>query len=176
MSRMICRLVAWVLLILHFFVHEPYREQVLAIQTLVCVLCKDLKPLHIVTFFVIIIYFVETHHVWLLWSQCVHHAVVACCIVGEYYVKDWNFWPWLLLCWSIRWLSSVNMYDQIPVRASLRCIIFGLVAQKRFAKTFKDGFKWCWILLVHEAMWILLPCQMLFEIYKKKKPGVESVV
>lgn len=173
---MICRHVAWLLLVLHFFLDEPFREQVLAIQTLVCVMCHDLKPLHIVTFFVIVIYFVQTEHIWLLWSQCVHHIVVACCIIGEYYVKDWNFWPWLLLCWSIRWLSSVNMYHQHPLRASLRCIVFGLVAQKRFAKTFKDGFKWCWILLVHECALLVLPFQMLFEIYKRKPLDSASVV
>lgn len=173
---MICRSVAWTLLLVHFFVHEPFREQVLAVETIVCALSKDLKPLHIVNFFVIIIYFVQTSHHWMVWSQCAHHAIVAVCIIGEYYLKEWHFWSWVLLCWSIRWLSSVSMYYQHPVRAALRCVLFGLVAQKRFAKTFKDGFRWCWILLVHEIALCALPFQMLYEIYRKKKVETYSAV
>lgn len=171
---MICRTFAWGLLLVHFFVHEPFREQMLAIQTVVCALCKDLKPLHIVTFFVVVIYFVQTSHEWLLWSQCLHHFVVLSCILAEYYISDWHTWSWILLCWSIRWLGSVSMYYQHPLRAAIRCIVFGLVARPRFANSFKDGFKWSWILLVHELAFVMLPVQMLYEVYKRKK--IDSVV
>lgn len=173
---MIWRSVAWTLLIIHFCVHEPFREQLLAAETVICCLCSNLTPVHIVSFFVIVIYFVQTSYEWIWWAQCIHHAVVLICIFGEYVIKEWHCWTWVLLCWSIRWLSSIGMYYQHPLRSSLRCVIFGLVAQKRFAPTFKDGFKWSWILLVHEVVLFVLPLQMLYEVYKYKKTEMQSSV
>jgi len=173
---MICRSLAWTLLVVHFFVKEPLREQILAVQTVVCSLCLELKPLHVVSFFVIVIYFLQTSYEWFLWSQCVHHAVVGACILGEYYFKEWHFWSWILLCWSVRWLNSISMYYQHPIRSAARCIVFGFVAQKQFAKTFKDGFKWSWILLVHELALLLLPVQMLYEVYKFRISPLPSPV
>jgi hypothetical protein len=173
---MICRPVAWTLLIVHFFVEEPIREQLLAMESIVCALCTELKPLHIVTFFVLAIYFIQTSYEWLLWSQLIHHIIVAACIIGEYYIEKWHFWSWILLCWCMRWLSSISIYYQHPVRSALRCIVFGFVAQKRFAKTFKDGFKWCWILLVHECALSVLPLQMLYEVYSAKSRATQSPV
>lgn len=171
---MICRPLAWTLLLVHFFVHEPYREQLLAVETILCAMCKDRKPLHIVSFFVVVIYFVQSSHEWILWTQCLHHFVVLCSILAEYYVSEWHLWSWITLCWSIRWLNSVSMYYEHPLRAALRCVVFGFVAQRRFAKTFKDGFKWCWILLVHEFAFVMLPVQMLYEVYQRKK--MDSIV
>ena len=158
---MLWKHLAWFLLAAHFF-DEPFREQILAVQTLVCHVSRPKTIAHRD-------FFCDCH---LLCANTTRMAIVVtmytpCCsrvlYYSEYFIKDWNFWPWLLLCWSIRWLSSVNMYHQHPLRASLRCIIFGMVAQKRFARTFQDGFKWCWILLVHECTLILLPFQMLLK-------------
>jgi len=68
------------------------------------------------------------------------------------------------------------MYYQHPIRSAARCIVFGFVAQKQFAKTFKDGFKWSWILLVHELALLLLPVQMLYEVYKFRISPLPSPV
>lgn len=170
------RLASWILLLLHFFMDEPYREQLLALQTVCCTLMPELKPLHIVTFFTVVIYFVRIEHQPVFWISIIHHAIVCCCILGEYYFQKWHAWSWVILCWSIRWLSSIDTYRDHPARACLRCIVFALVAQKQFVKTFKDGFKWSWILLVHEIAWLALPFQMLYEVYKVKPSPEDSTV
>lgn len=173
---MIWRALSWCLLFTHFFAHEPYREQILAVQTITCALQPTFNSLHIITFIIAILYFVQTEHRPDIWISVVHHLVVACCILCEYYMKEWHLWSWLVLCWSIRWLSSIHLYQEHPIRACIRCMVFAILVQKRFTKTFKEGFKWCWILLVHEIAWCALPFQMLYEVYKKKEFVEDSAV
>ena len=155
----------WTLLIVHFFVEEPIREQILAMESIVCSLCTELKPLHIVTFFVLAIYFIQTSYEWLLWSQLVHHIIVAACIIGRVLhrkmallVMDIAMLVYEMAFFYINILSTSNTFG-----IAMYCVWF--VAQKRFAKTFKDGFKWCWILLVHECALCALPLQMLYMRY-----------
>lgn len=172
---MIWRVALWGLLVSHFFAAEPFREHIFAVQTVLCAIHSRLTPIHIVTVFMAVIYFVQTEHRWIWWTFLVHHVIVAGCVVGEYAFKEWRHWNWILLGWSVRWLSSLDIYDS-PIRATIRCVVFGLVARGRFAKTFKDGFKWCWILLVHELAWAFLPLQMLYEVYMHKETELPVTV
>tara|TARA_B100000683_G_scaffold218506_1_gene214786 strand:- start:767 stop:1276 length:510 start_codon:yes stop_codon:yes gene_type:complete len=169
---MIWRPLAWALLLIHFFLPEPFREQVLAIETIVAATNRNMRAIHMVSIFVVVVYFVKTEHHWHWSTFLCHHAIVLGCTLSEYYFKDWRYWTWILMAWSVRWLASLDIYA-FPLRACARCIVFGVVAGQN--PSIGAGFKWCWILMVHELAWFLLPMQMLYEAYKRK-PTLDSLV
>lgn len=186
---MLWRPLAWALLLLHFFFPEPFREQILAVQTVFSASHRRFDAVHIATVFVTVFYFVKTEHHWHWLTFACHHAVVLGCTLSEYYFHEWRYWSWILLCWSVRWLASLDMYAS-PLHGAIRCAMFGIVSRgdmlmsRRRVTTFRDGFKWCWILMVHELAWVFLPAQMLYEVYKPTRrtesddasPGVDSIV
>ena len=174
---MLWRLISNTLLIIHFYLPEPYKEQCLALQTLSCVTIKGKKPEKVLTLSLLVIYFIQTKHQWEFFTCLAHHFIVFCCVIGEYYFKERNYWSWIFLFWSVRWLSSLDIYEKQAWRACLRCMLFIFISQGHYLKTTKNGLRWIWILMVHEIAWCLLPVQMLYEVYcLNKKENLESIV
>ena len=68
---MIWRPLAWALLLVHFFLPEPFREQVLAIETVIAASNRNMRAIHMVSIFVVVVYFVKTEHHWHWSTFCV---------------------------------------------------------------------------------------------------------
>ena len=159
---------SWLLLATHYFLPEPYREQVLALQSVTCTTLPSFDALHIASLFSVISFFIHADAEATIPLFILHHIVVACCILSEYYFHENPYWTWVILFWCIRWLSTLDTYDQHPIRSAIKFIMFAFVTRLQRAKTLKSGLKWSWILLVHEVAWCLLPVQMLYEVYVRK--------
>ena len=182
--RMI-RYVGWPLLLLHFFLKSFWREQVLALQTLICA-SDSVQPYHAATIVILFVNLVENvekvENVELgaVVQMILHLLVVGSAVLMEYYQK-YIVIGWVGAAWSVRWLGSINLYLS-PERSCLRCLVFLLVAnwQRKWSKTEEGMYrKVVWILIVHEIMWCILPVQILYEIYFNKdveKKESEQVV
>lgn len=163
--------IGWPFLFFSLFLPEPYREQSLAVQTIICTLFDKMYTFQLVTFFFVLSYFVETklHHI--LSVQILHHVVIVCTIIVQYMEPKYQYFCWCLVGWSTRWLGSVNMYAQ-PVRTLLKCIVLLFVLKGKWRHTrqcnLKDELKWCWILFVHESLCVFLPVQILYEVYSNR--------
>jgi hypothetical protein len=159
------RYVGWPLLLAHFFVAPFWREQILALQTLICA-ATGMQSYHAATLVLLFVNLAELGENDTIVQIALHHVVVALAVLMEYYQKD-RVVPWLCAAWSVRWLGSIHLY-QSPERSCLRCVVFGVVAnwQRKWSKGEEGPYrKVIWILLVHETMWCVLPVQMLYEIY-----------
>lgn len=168
---MLIAAVSWLLLVLHYFLPEPYREQVLALQSIVCVTMPTFDAVHIASLFSLVLYFIHAEQDPALPMIILHHIVVACCILSEYYFHNNPYWTWIILFWCIHWLSTVDAYDHHPIRSAIKFVLFAFVTRLQCVKTLKDGLKWSWILLVHEIGWCALPVQMLYEVYIRETPS-----
>ena len=171
---MIWRSCRWFLLLFHFFLPPPFREQLLAIHTVLLTLTPAVLPIHIATGFVVLLFFGKFSEIA---SESVpmilHHLVVFMYIWSEYYLKEWRYTCGVVLCWSVRWMNPTNIYSEHPFRAVVRCALFGLMSCRHFS--WSKSVRWCWIFLVHEFFYVLIPVQMLYEVYMKKVPPVEIV-
>lgn len=159
----------WPLIFIQLYVPEPYKEMAIALQTFVCAILKKQNipftdSTFAITLFIILTYFTQTEqrHQNLI-TLVLHHVIVAITSISNYILEDWKYILWCMLCWSIRWLSSIHIYQQSPIRVSIRIFLFFLLSRKPFG----DPYRWYWILLVHEITWVLIPVQMLYEVYKK---------
>jgi hypothetical protein len=147
----------WPFIFLHLYVPEPYKEMIIALQTFICAFLKKQNiPLTdsilAITLFVILTYFTQTEHIHQnVITILLHHTIVGIASISNYIINDWRYILWCILCWSIRWLSSINIYQQSPIRASVRIFMFFLLSRKPFG----DPYRWYWILLVHEIVWVL---------------------
>lgn len=160
--------VGWPLLILSFLLPEPFKEQLLAAQTVLCVVARQRQPFHLITFLCVISYFTQTQEPLLasLNVHLLHHSIVLCTIFVQYLEQKYQLFCWTLLLWSTRWLGSVNLFSQ-GVRSLMKCLLLTCVLQGKWRRedTLQNELKWCWILFVHESTWCLLPVQMLYEVY-----------
>lgn len=157
----------WPLLCISLFVHEPYREQLLAGQTLLCSLFRKQHNFHVATMVFVIFYF--THrpvHGENVYAEILKHVVVACAVGSQYIDERYSVPIWTLAAWSTRWLSTTSIFDT-PARSVVKCIIYAAVTRGPWHK--RADFKWCWVLFTHEIAWVLLPVQILFEVYNNKK-------
>jgi len=166
--RMI-NLIGWPLLILSLFLGQ-WREQIFVMQTVICTLVKQ-QPFHIATLLFLFLYFTQHSEQFTDYRMFVlHHVVVATTNILRYIDSTYQTTCWVIMCWSTRWLASIHFFAQ-PVRSCFKCLIFAAVLNGKWGqeRRFVDGFKWCWILLVHEVALVALPVQMLYEVYSKKK-------
>jgi hypothetical protein len=166
---MLWKIGGWVLLISHFWWDAPYREQILALQTIISTLAPSLMPFHLATVFVVFLYLVQLgDNVTEFVPLVLHHVIVFISVLSEYYFKEWRYTCAVVLCWSMRWMNPSNIYLEHPLRAMLRCILFGVLISRQFS--LERAIRWCWLFLVHESLYIFVPVQMLYEVYMKKRP------
>lgn len=166
---MLWRAGGWLLLLLHFFFPPPYREQILAIQTVLCTLSPQTQPFHVATVIVCLLYLIGLTEIeYAAVPMLLHHVAVFVSVISEFYFREWRYTCWVLLCWSLRWMNPSNIYVDHPVRALFRCVLFGLLVQRDFS--IDKSVRWCWIFMVHECFCILVPVQMLYEAYAERVP------
>jgi len=160
--------IGWPFLILSLFLTEPFREQVLALQTIICTFFGKGYTFQLLTLIFVISFFIETQMHDNITVQILHHCIVLCTVIVQYIDNKHRYFCWCLLLWSVRWLGSVNIYDQ-PIRTSIKCIVLVLVLKGRWRpaleRPLSEEFKWCWVLFVHEFVCLLLPVQLLYEVY-----------
>ena len=126
--------------------------------------------------FVVFLYVVQLEdNVTELVPMVLHHVIVFMSVLSEYYLKELRYTCVVVLCWSVRWMNPSNIYVEHPLRAMLRCVLFGVLISRQFS--LRSALRWCWIFLVHESLYIFVPVQMLYEVYMKKNTpmGVEIV-
>jgi len=161
---MLWKIGGWILLLVHFFFPAPYREQLLAIQTVLVTFCDRLMPFHIATYIVLLLYLLNFNETSVdITIELMHHMIVFVAVISEFYYREWRYTCWILLLWSLRWMNVSNIYVDHPFRALFRCLVFGLVVIRDF--DIERSLRWCWIFLVHEIFCIFVPIQMLYEVY-----------
>lgn len=167
--KWLLRLAGWPLLLLHFFVAGPYNEQILSVQTVLLTLTPTLESYHVATGICLILYLLDPVPVIEWQSQLIHHILVFGCVMCEYFFREWRRTCWVFLFWSVRWMNPLNIYLVAPLRAVLRCVLFGLLLHQKFS--LESAFRWCWLFFVHEVFLIFVPFQMLYSVY-----GLQKVV
>jgi hypothetical protein len=165
--KWVLRLVGWPLLLLHFFVPGPYNEQILSVQTILLTLTPGVESYHVATGICLVLYLLDPVPVIEWQSQLIHHILVFACVLCEYFFREWRWTCWLVLFWSVRWMNPLNIYLSDPLRAVLRCVLFGSVTYSQF--TLESGFRWCWLFFVHELFIIFVPFQMLYSVYGMRR-------
>ena len=164
----------WPLLLLSLFAHEPYREQLLAGQTILCSIVRKQHNFHIATLIFLIFYFSHRQtHFNNIQAEILQHVIVGCAVSSQYINSTYSIPIWTLAAWSTRWLSTYSIFDT-PLRSMIKCIIYAIVTNGPWHR--KTDFKWCWVLFTHEITWLLLPIQILYEVYSKKKSDPFDIV
>ena len=165
----VIRYIGWPLLLLHFFVPYFWREQVLALQTILCAVTA-VQSYHAATIAVLFVHLSEqTVADWMFIA--LHHVVIVSAVILEYKMPEYCTARWVVVAWSVRWLGTTDLYLN-PVRAVLRCLVFLFVTncrQQWSSVIDKNYVKTVWILLAHESLWCVLPIQMLYEIYSENQ-------
>ena len=158
----------WILLLSHFFFPSPYREQILAVQTVLISFSHQLMPFHMATGIItsMFIFGMTTTETDVL-PTLLHHVAVFISLISEFHFKEWRWTCWIFLCWSLRWIHPSNVYSDHPLKAFFRCVVFGFVTQRNFS--FETSIRWCWTFMVHEGFCILIPIQMLYSVYIVQK-------
>jgi|TARA_B110000208_G_C11782142_1_gene434268 hypothetical protein len=165
LARMILRAVGWILIFLQFFIDEKWREQIIAAQTIYCAATlRVLRPFHIATIGLIAASSAEIIETDLIRILLLHVAIFSALFL-EYKARELKTIGWVAVAWSIRWLGSSAFYDS-PIRSSFKCILYIIVANLREMYVDANYYKCLWILIVHESCWILVPIQLLREIYQ----------
>ena len=153
----------------HLWWSAPYREQILALQTVVATLAPSLMPFHLATVFVVLLYIVQLEdNTTELVPLVLHHVIVFISVLSEYYFKEWRYTCGVVLCWSVRWMNPSNIYLEHPLRAVFRCVLFGALTSRQFS--LEGAMRWCWLFLVHESLYIFVAVRMMYEVYMKKRP------
>ena len=167
-------LAEWPLLVLALFVDEPYREQLIAGQTILCSLYPNTHNFHAATAVFVLFYFTHPYtHTQLIHATVLQHIIVACAVASHYVVPKYNRSIWLLSAWSLRWLATASIFDT-PIRTCIKCALFACVSQGPWRSA--CGIKWVWLLFTHEVAWFLLPIQILYEVYSGKKTNPLDIV
>jgi len=159
--------IGWPLLFVHFFLPEPWGEVTLAVQTFVCAFFRDIQSYHVATTVVLMQYITSPSLDSSLIDILIYHLTVFCAIVGQYTFRTYRPVCWVMLFWTLHWL---DMGPFTAWRYVLKCVLFRQLSLFPPGRgTHHGGFKWCWILIVHEWAWCLLPFQMLYEVYVESK-------
>lgn len=166
------RFLGWPLLLLHFFLPGPYNEQVLAIQSVLVTLNVEPESYHVATGLCVCLYLLDPVPIDEWGSVLFHHVLVFCCVLCEYFFREWRFICWVCLFWSLRWMNPLNIYLVHPLRAASRCVLFGCVVYQKF--TLDSCVRWCWLFFVHELFMILVPFQMLYTVYGLRRPVLQN--
>jgi|FLMP01.1.fsa_nt_emb hypothetical protein len=163
----VIRYIGWPLLLVHFFVPIFWREQVLALQTIVCAV-TSVQSYHAASVAILFVHLSEQNTVE--WMHLVlHHVVIVSAVLLEYKMPEYRTARWVVVAWSVRWLGTTDLYLN-PGRAVLRCLVFLFVTncRQQWSTVIDNNYlKTVWVLLVHELLWCILPIQMLYEIYSE---------
>lgn len=169
-------IIGWPLIFVQLLVFDPYREVIIAIQTFICAILSTLK-LHntsqntITIFIVILTCFTHSNNYPpSVLSIGAYHTIIAATTVANYITPEHLYIYLTTVAWSVKWLSYIIIWNQSPIRAAVRFVLFALVSNKRFGKQ----HVWYWVLMVHEFAFIFIPVQMLFEVYKNKKTKINN--
>mgnify|MGYP006085576901 CR=1 FL=1 len=163
----------WGLLLLHFFFPDPYREQILAAQTVFVTFCPTVMPFHMATGIIWVLYLLNLNESSVdIMVELAHHVAVFIAVISEFYFREWRYTCWLMLFWSLRWMNVSNIYVEEPWRALFRCCVFGFVVHRDFSVD--RAIRWCWVFLVHEFFCIFVPVQMLYQVYMSRDVVVPS--
>jgi hypothetical protein len=163
----VIRYIGWPLLLVHFFVPIFWREQVLALQTVICAV-TGVQSYHAATVAILFVHLSERVLVGGL-QLVLHHVVLVSAVLLEYKMPEYRTVRWVVVAWSVRWLGTADLYLN-PSRAALRCLVFFFVTncRQQWSSVIDNNYlKTVWILLVHEMLWCVLPIQMLYEIYSE---------
>jgi hypothetical protein len=165
---MIVRGLGWIIIFVQFFITEKWREQVMAAQTIFCAatIHKTL-PFHVATLALLITVTPKQTETEFTKIILLHIAIFSAVYI-EYQSPRWRCVAWVSVAWSIRWLSCQTFYDS-PIRSSIKCVLYIIIANLRQKYLDQNNFKCVWIILVHEICWVLIPIQMMREIYHNKK-------
>jgi len=165
---MIVRFVGWIIIFVQFFVLTQFREQIMAAQTIFCAATSHtIYPFHVATLALLITVSPEQREIDLTKIILLHIAIFSAVYI-EYQSPRWKRVAWVSVAWSIRWLSCQKFYDS-PIRSSIKCILYIIIANLRQKYLNGNYFKCVWLVLVHEICWVVVPIQMMREIYYKKK-------
>tara|TARA_B110001450_G_C17441844_1_gene408282 strand:- start:20 stop:547 length:528 start_codon:yes stop_codon:yes gene_type:complete len=161
---MLWKVGGWFLLLIHFFFPEPYREQILAFQTILITFSPKILSFHIATGIIVCLYLLNLNESSIdIVAELAHHAAVFIAVISEFYFRAHRYTCWVLLFWSLRWMNVSNIYVESPWHAFVRCCIFGFVVHRDFS--LDRAIRWCWVFIVHEFFCIFVPVQMLYEVY-----------
>jgi len=165
---MVTRIFGWVLIFVQFFVSGQLKEQVTAAQTVFCAATiGEIKPYHIATLTLVTSLGVEPSSIDTIGDILMHVAIFSAVYI-EYHKPRLKTPVWVAVAWTIRWLNY-NAFYESPVRSSIKCILYIIIANLRQKYLNGNYFKCVWLILVHEICWILVPIQLMREIYQKKK-------
>ena len=157
----------WLLLLGHFFFPDPYREQLLAVQTVLITFCPKVMSFHVATGIIWLLYLMNLNESSLdLVVELAHHVAVFITVLSEFYCREWRYVCWVTLFWSLRWMNVSNIFVTSPWRAFFRCCVFGFVVHRDFSVD--RSIRWCWVFIVHEFFCIFVPFQMLYEVYRSR--------
>ena len=158
--------IGWPLLLIHFFIREPWRECVLAIQTLICGFVETKHTYHIATLIVTFQYIACPEQNSSPFSMLMYHTLLFGAVCAQYAFRERGMAFWFALAWAMHWIGSL---ETPPWRQSLKCLLFHQVTSTCLVgKPLVHGFKWSWLIISHEIAWCLLPLQMLYEVYIEK--------
>lgn len=167
-------LAGWPLLLLSLFVGAPYREQLLAGQTILCSMYPRRHHFHVATVVFVVFYFTHPEtHIQNMAAEILRHVIVACAVVSHYLAPAYQLPIWTLTAWTTRWLPTASLFDT-PLRSLNKCAVFVGVSRGPWRGQAMDT-RWSWILFTHEAAWLLLPIQILYEVYFKTKKNTNTV-
>lgn len=167
-------LAGWPLLIVSLFADEPYREQLIAGQTILCSMYPNAHNFHTATAVFVLFYFTHPYtHAQSIHALVLQHIIIACAVSSHYIVPKYNRAIWVLSAWSLRWLATSSIFDT-PFRMCIKCALFAGISQGPWRSA--CGMKWAWLLFTHELAWVLLPVQILYEVYSGKKTNPLDIV
>lgn len=163
--------IGWPLLLLHFLIEEPWRECVLAIQTLICGVVESKHTYHIATLVVTFQYIACPEQDASFFMAIMYHTLLFGAVCAQYAFRERGMAFWFALAWSMHWIGSASMHP--PWRHVAKCVLFHQVASTCLVgKPLIHGFKWSWLIISHELAWCLIPVQMLYEVYIEKDTHV----
>jgi|TARA_B110000902_G_C14272165_1_gene573607 hypothetical protein len=164
---MINRVIAWGIL-LGYFVLISYREEIIAAQTIFCAAnLEKIYPFHFATIAIMVITDSDQTENEIL-RVILLHCAVCFAVAVEYLLPRQKYIAWTAVVWIVKWLNCTPLL-QSPFRACLKCCIYIIVSNLRQKYLEANYGKCIWILLVNEIFLILVPFQLLHEIYYKKK-------
>ena len=173
--RLVESWIGWPLLLCHFFLEEPWKECILALQTILCALLIHNKhTYHIATLVIAFQYIVCQDQGGSIFSMIMYHTLLFCAVCAQYAFRDQGVSFWVALAWSMHWLGSLSA----PAwRHVVKCLLFHQVASTCLVgKKIIHGFKWSWIVVSHEISWCMIPVQMLYEVYIEKDTHVQNPI
>tara|TARA_B110001452_G_scaffold106982_1_gene88633 strand:- start:739 stop:1257 length:519 start_codon:yes stop_codon:yes gene_type:complete len=172
---MVTRIFGWILIFVQFFIIGQLKEQVIAVQTIFCAATiGKLKPYHVATLALVASLGVEPSPIDMV-AFILLHVTIFSAVYMEYNNPRLKTAVWVAVAWTIRWLSY-NAFYESSVRSSFKCILYIISANLRQKYLNGNYYKCVWILMVHEICWVLIPIQLMREIYQKNKKEETCIV